>query len=192
MRSVKTKKLPSLRSLSRSTGLSVTTVEQSYNQLLVEGYVYSKAQSGYYVRDVFSHLSHTQTPSASELLAPQGTAENTSSPGEGTPVFHCDPDCFDFNKWKKCMNKILTEFSTSLFFESDPQGEPELRAEISRYLYMSRGVPAIRSRSSSVQAPSRSPIIWQLSSGSFLSSTLLWKIRDIFRFEASSATVASH
>ena len=55
-------KLPSLRSLSRSTGLSVTTVEQSYNQLLVEGYVYSKAQSGYYVRDVFSHLSHTQTP----------------------------------------------------------------------------------------------------------------------------------
>ena len=27
-------KLPSLRSLSRSTGLSVTTVEQSYNQLL--------------------------------------------------------------------------------------------------------------------------------------------------------------
>ena len=133
-------KLPSLRSLSRSTGLSVTTVEQSYNQLLVEGYVYSKAQSGYYVRDVFSHLSHTQTPSASELLAPQGTAESTSSPGDGSPVFHCDPDCFDFNKWKKCMNKILTEFSTSLFFESDPQGEPELRAEISRYLYMSRGV----------------------------------------------------
>lgn len=133
-------KLPSLRSLSRSTGLSVTTVEQSYNQLLVEGYVYSKAQSGYYVRDVFSHLSHTQTPSASELLAPQSTAENTSSLGNGAPVFHCDPDCFDFNKWKKCMNKILTEFSTSLFFESDPQGEPELRAEISRYLYMSRGV----------------------------------------------------
>ena len=131
-------KLPSLRSLSRSTGLSVTTVEQSYNQLLVEGYVYSKAQSGYYVRDVFSHLSQTLAPSASELLAPQSDAEITF--GSSTPTFHCDPDCFDFNKWKKCMNKILTEFSTSLFFESDPQGEPELRAEISRYLYMSRGV----------------------------------------------------
>ena len=52
-------KLPSLRSLSRSTGLSVTTVEQSYNQLLVEGYVYSKAQSGYYVRDVFCNASFT-------------------------------------------------------------------------------------------------------------------------------------
>lgn len=131
-------KLPSLRSLSRSTGLSVTTVEQSYNQLLVEGYVYSKAQSGYYVRDVFSHLSHSTTPSASELLAPQQAPELPADADH--PAFHCDPDCFDFNKWKKCMNKILTEFSTSLFFESDPQGEPELRAEISRYLYMSRGV----------------------------------------------------
>ena len=30
-------KLPSLRSLAASTGLSITTVEQSYNQLIVEG-----------------------------------------------------------------------------------------------------------------------------------------------------------
>lgn len=170
----------------------MTTVEQSYNQLLVEGYVYSKAQSGYYVRDVFSHLSHTQTPSASELLAPQGTAENTSSPGDGSPVFHCDPDCFDFNKWKKCMNKILTEFSTSLFFESDPQGEPELRAEISRYLYMSRGVSCDPEQIIIGAGTQQTPTIWQLSFGSFLSNTLLWKIRDIFRFAASSATVASH
>ncbi len=131
-------KLPSLRSLSRTTGLSISTVEQCYNQLLVEGYVYSKAQSGYYVRDVFSHLSHTPAPSASELMSPQLDAESALNTGK--PAFHCDPDCFDFNKWKKCMNKILTEFSTSLFFESDPQGEPELRAEISEYLYMSRGV----------------------------------------------------
>ena len=37
-------KLPSLRSLARSTALSITTVEQSYNQLLVEGYIYAKPQ----------------------------------------------------------------------------------------------------------------------------------------------------
>ena len=50
-------KLPSLRNLAKSTGLSITTVEQAYNQLLVEGYIYSKAQSGYYVDDVSSHLN---------------------------------------------------------------------------------------------------------------------------------------
>ena len=45
-------KLPSLRSLSKSTGLSVTTVEKAYDQLLVEGYVCSKPQSGYYAEKV--------------------------------------------------------------------------------------------------------------------------------------------
>ena len=52
-------KLPSLRSLARSTALSITTVEQSYNQLLVEGYIYSKPQSGYYVSKVLTGRSQT-------------------------------------------------------------------------------------------------------------------------------------
>lgn len=38
------------------------------------------------------------------------------------------------------MNKILTEYSSALFFEGDPQGEAVLRSEIAKYLYMSRGV----------------------------------------------------
>ncbi len=52
-------KLPSLRNLASSTNLSVTTVEQCYNQLLVEGYISSRAQSGYYVNSVFSHSNKT-------------------------------------------------------------------------------------------------------------------------------------
>ena len=39
-------KLPSLRRLAKDLGLSVTTVEQAYNQLLVEGYVVSRPKSG--------------------------------------------------------------------------------------------------------------------------------------------------
>ena len=41
-------RLPSLRSLAKSTELSITTIEKAYDQLLVEGYIYSRAQSGYY------------------------------------------------------------------------------------------------------------------------------------------------
>lgn len=131
-------KLPSLRSLSKSTGLSITTIEQAYNQLTVEGYIYSKAQSGYYVDSVFTYLNRTvpekEPVSSQELYSPE-----MQDPAEGHDFFF-DPDCFDFNKWKKCMNKVMTESSSSLFFESDPQGEPVLRHEIARYLYMSRGV----------------------------------------------------
>ena len=45
-------KLPSLRALSKSLGLSLTTIELAYNQLLVEGYITSKPQSGYYVNQI--------------------------------------------------------------------------------------------------------------------------------------------
>ena len=47
-------KLPSLRILSRDLGVSITTAELAYNQLLVEGYIISRPQSGYYVAQVTS------------------------------------------------------------------------------------------------------------------------------------------
>lgn len=131
-------KLPSLRNLARSTGLSITTIEQAYNQLLVEGYIYSKAQSGYYVDDVFSHLGKA-VPLKNSISSPQLFTHGNSTIDE-TPSLYCDPGCFDFNKWKKCMNKIINDFPQTLFFESNPQGELKLRQEIARYLYMSRGV----------------------------------------------------
>jgi len=131
-------KLPSLRSLAKSTGLSITTIEQCYNQLLVEGYIYSKAQSGYYVDRVFPHSEKT-VPAAKEFFAPQ-VSDMQSALLRDAGAFVYDPSCFDFNKWKKCMNKILTEYSSALLFEGDPQGESVLRSEIAKYLYMSRGV----------------------------------------------------
>ena len=131
-------RLPSLRGLAKSTGLSITTVEQCYNQLLVEGYIHSKAQSGHYANRVRPAADQT-VPAKNEFQERQLSDGLWSAPFD-EPSLKYDPDCFDFNKWKKCMNKILTECSHALFFESDPQGEPALRNEISRYLYMSRGV----------------------------------------------------
>lgn len=131
-------KLPSLRSLAKSTDLSITTIEQCYNQLLVEGYIYSKAQSGYYVSKVFSHSNKT-VPTEKDFFFPEVSGlENIVSSDE--PSLYYDPECFDFNKWKKCMNKVITEFPQTLFFESNHQGELGLRREIAKYLYISRGV----------------------------------------------------
>ena len=47
-------KLPSLRRLAREQGISITTAAGAYNQLLVEGYITSRPQSGYYVAEVGS------------------------------------------------------------------------------------------------------------------------------------------
>ena len=131
-------RLPSLRSLAASTGVSVTTIEQCYNQLLVEGYIYSRAQSGYYVSSVFSHLNEKwDTDGDASSPAPLSADDAMRIP---PAPFLYDPDCFDFNRWKKCANRVINDYSPTLFFEGDPLGEPALRAEISRYLYVSRGV----------------------------------------------------
>ena len=45
-------KLPSKRALAAHLNVSVVTVENSYSQLLAEGYIYSKPKSGFYVCDV--------------------------------------------------------------------------------------------------------------------------------------------
>lgn len=131
-------KLPSLRTLAKSTGLSITTIEQSYNQLLVEGYIYSKPQSGYYVSKVAAHIE-TTVPAVREILTHEMSASEDPYAHNPVPMKY-DPDCFDFNKWKKCTNRILTDFSQTLLFAGNPQGEESLRTEISKYLYTSRGV----------------------------------------------------
>ncbi len=133
-------KLPSLRSLSGSLDISVTTVELAYSQLLVEGYINSRARSGYYV-------SAVSPGNKAGLFAPDNSGSD-DRPSLSLPFFETNPDsqiyvdptCFDFTKWKKCVNKIFNDYSTLLLVEGDIQGEPPLRDEISRYIYQSRGV----------------------------------------------------
>lgn len=126
-------KLPSLRLLSKTLKLSVTTIELAYDQLMVEGYIYSKPQSGYYASNIMPAGRATPQASMDFSILEQSVEQDE-------PTQYYDLDCFAFTKWKKCMNKVLTEYTPQLFFESDPQGELALRVEIAKYLYMSRGV----------------------------------------------------
>lgn len=126
-------KLPSLRRLARESNISITTAGQAYNQLLTEGYIISKPQSGYFVAEI-----------------PTTSVSNKSSIKTSNPEFDdftldrgkflFDLDTFDFLKWKKCSSRVLNEYSDMLLFESDVQGEAALRFEICKYLYSSRGV----------------------------------------------------
>lgn len=45
-------KLPSKRSFAKNLGISTITVENAYEQLIAEGYIYSVAKKGYYVADI--------------------------------------------------------------------------------------------------------------------------------------------
>ncbi len=128
-------KLPSLRSLSRELGISVTTTGQAYDQLLVEGYIISKPQSGYFVADI---KSSDATAGSARMVSSEALSDYTFE----EPPYVYDLNCFDFAKWKKCAARVFNEYSQLLLFESDPQGEPALRYEISKYIYRFRGVNA--------------------------------------------------
>lgn len=127
-------KLPSLRNLADSLGVSITTVELAYEQLLVEGYIFSKPKSGYFVNKI-SSSNHNFESTSLEI-------STDISPQSGADVYTYDLNCFDFAKWKKCINKVYNYHAVELFFESDITGEYPLRKEISKYLFRSRGVNA--------------------------------------------------
>ncbi len=122
--------MPSIRRLSADLGVSVTTVDAAYSQLLVEGYVNSIPKSGYYVSDVYgqNQAEMVNVPKIEEF---ENNIENQ---------YIYDRDSFDFIKWKKSMAKVFNEYAHLLHMESDPQGEYKLRYEIARYVYSSRGV----------------------------------------------------
>jgi len=132
-------KLPSLRNLSKSLDLSLTTIELAYNQLLVEGYIYSKPQSGYFVNLISAGMGSIRKEGDADLQENIPLEQSDLLPDyEKNGYF--DMSCFDFIKWKKCINQVLTEYSHLLLREGDSKGEKALRLEISKYVYQSRGV----------------------------------------------------
>lgn len=138
-------KLPSLRRAAKDLRLSVTTVEQAYSQLAVEGYISSRPQSGYYAssipqekrRDFGTGRVVEETP-VNPLEINKDSLTHLDDSTLSNAYF--DPDCFDFTKWKKCANRILNDYSDLLLVEGDPRGEAPLRYEISNYIYQARGV----------------------------------------------------
>lgn len=125
-------KCPSVRNLSETLQISATTILQAYNQLVAEGYLLSKPGSGYYVESGLS---------LNRRIASADTVKSTdTSSGNETHQYLYDEEMFDFIKWKKCSNRVFTEYGSSLFSPSEIKGEFMLRKEISEYLKRSRGV----------------------------------------------------
>ncbi len=157
-------KLPSLRNLSESLEISLTTVSQAYDQLLVEGYIHSIPKRGYFVSEMYypgtasgskEAAPDRQTPKANQAPPADHTAtadlpsreepqaqmfRAAEGPVINVPEMAYDLSSFDFVKWKKCLSRVLSEHPEALLFESEPQGEEALRQAITKYVYTSRGV----------------------------------------------------
>ncbi|TVX99737.1 PLP-dependent aminotransferase family protein [Cohnella terricola] len=134
-------KLPSIRELSSYLHVSKNTVEIAYQQLVAEGYVHSKPRSGLRVLRVEPVMGEK---SGVPVRGPSATAPKMTSGKNAAEIDFRYGDValekFPLAVWKKCMSDALGGDLRQILGYGDLQGNPELRYEIARYLYASRGI----------------------------------------------------
>lgn len=125
--------LPSIRESCQLFQCSQTTVERAYDQLVSEGYITSKPQTGYFV--IINEARIKLHKKISQYH------------------FHQQPICYDYDLrsqtvyydsqemllWKKYLQDVLQN-NRHLTSYGDSQGEIELREALSLYAYKMRGV----------------------------------------------------
>ena len=127
-------RLPAIREMKEITDLSRTTVENAYQQLMMEGYIESRNKVGYFVLPL-------------EIAEPPGPKiqirEEPEVYGLGNRIMGnmgVDPTSFDFALWRKLHAQILREQSMDLIRGGDVTGEMALKIQLWEQLRRDRGV----------------------------------------------------
>ncbi len=131
-------KLPSTRRLSAELSVSRNTVIEAYNQLIAEGYLESGGGSGTWVTKGLHTLDHSPAP----LPHPSPRDDNSLQPDNmidfrtGIPAL----EHFPRREWAALYRETCQQLPASAFGYCKASGIWELRSEISRYLYRTRGL----------------------------------------------------
>ncbi len=130
-------RLPSARSLASYLGVSRTTVDMAYMQLVSEGYIVSEPARGYFVAEISGlyHLDHLPKPAV-----PSKNKAKEEKPLVDFSPRGVDLRYFPYSTWRKLSKEILNLENGSLFKHGHPQGDSALRGTIASYLFESRGV----------------------------------------------------
>ena len=126
-------KLPSVRKLASSLGVSVNTIDSAYQQLVAEGYIEPVAHTGYFVCELEEFMYVSNPPLDSELPSNHDTDYIIDFSPYAVSTEH-----FPKNNWRKIFKNCLLD--DSIFITTQNRGDTGLRTEISKYLYESRGV----------------------------------------------------
>ncbi len=132
-------KLPSKRTLAKNMDISIKTVENAYEQLLVEGYVRAEEKRGYFVNGV-----EGRTVTGKPMPGP---ADKKTAEAQGKEEWFADftsnykvYEKFPFSTWAKIMRETLSYHDAELLEMVPTQGIEPLRREIARHLYEFRGM----------------------------------------------------
>ena len=126
-------KVPSIRKIASTYNISKNTVESAFSQLVVEGFIDSKPQSGYYVISTKSSNFKLEKNIESTY-----TKEDVKIKYDFAPA-RLEKNSFPLKTWKRIFNKVINE-DLDLGKYTHNQGELDLRIQIAKYLNHSRAV----------------------------------------------------
>ena len=127
-------KLPSTRELSRDLNIARNVVLDCYEQLMAEGYVYSKSGSGTYVCEGVK-FQQVKIKTKSHFTKSDNGIEKISF-RTGIP----DLDNIPINKWAQVYKESILNVEVTQMDYQNSFGNYELRSELSSYLERVRGV----------------------------------------------------
>lgn len=125
--------LPSIRESCQIFKTSQTTVEHAYDKLLIEGYITSKPQIGYFVS-----INETRI----KLHKQYDTYQSSHKPINYKYDFRSQTisqNSFEISTWKRYLKDVL-ENKREMSTYGDSQGELVLREALCQYTYKTRGV----------------------------------------------------
>lgn len=130
-------RLPSKKQLETSLNVSQTTIETAYSQLHAEGYIESVERRGFFVaaRDELTEPARVEPITNHKRHKPNSVKWAFDFfPGQ------IDTTGFPFKQWRKLYRQAVDFDNRHLLALGCATGEPELREQIRKYLYESRGV----------------------------------------------------
>lgn len=129
-------KLPSKRALAKNLNVSTITVENAYQQLMAEGYIYSRPKSGFYV----SHLSTSKSLEQSPPVWSRPSSDFGQKYYADFVNNSTQASSFPFTTWTKLMRETMSDDADSLMVRSPSTGVFKLRQAIAAYLFQFRGM----------------------------------------------------
>jgi len=125
-------KIPSIRRCAEELQISRTTVETAYMSLAADGYIISKAQSGFYVTEFAFSKGKNKTANLIIKHELSNIKYDFASAG-------ADMESFNFDLWRRYIKSALRQDKRLLSY-GEPQGEHELREALSEYIGRKRNV----------------------------------------------------
>ena len=130
-------KLPSKRSFANNHGISTITIQNAYDQLISEGYVYTIPKKGYYVAaiDKMPRMPQVGEVSLDIKMPVMPIAYKIDLSSN-----KMNPEHFPFSVWAKLMRETISNRSKELMEVSPAGGIFELRTAIAEHLKSFRGM----------------------------------------------------